>query len=209
MFAEEFLPAALDGDVRAAAARMIAGHDGLLYFFFRPARTIGAEAAASAASSAATNFARRALSMFFHSLDSRAMVFFGALPASFMARRAASVPWPERTFISFPAAAAFVASPSRSAARFVAVLARARGRRAAAFLRAGGFRAEARRLTGARRRGGAGVGSVEVSLSATFHLQELLRARYRPQKAGLFLLRGSAKSRRVSHLPQSSIPPAA
>src|SRR6185295_4694886 len=140
----------------------------LLYFFFMPARTIGAEAAARAASSAATNFARRALSMLFHSFDSRAMVFFEAVPASFMARRAASVPWPERTFISFPAAAAFVASPSRSAARLPAVLARERGRRAAVFLRAGGFRADARRLTGARRRGAGAAGegcSVEVSLS--------------------------------------------
>jgi hypothetical protein len=51
------------------------------YFFMR-LRTIGAEAAARAASSAATNWTRRRVSMPSHSFVSRPIVFFEAVPAS-------------------------------------------------------------------------------------------------------------------------------
>jgi len=56
-------------------------HRAVCHFFMR-LRTIGAEAAASAASSAATNLARRRLSMPSHSFVSLPIVFFEAAPAS-------------------------------------------------------------------------------------------------------------------------------
>src|ERR1700693_4331391 len=133
-------------------------------------RTIGAEAAARAASSAATNWARRRVSMPFHSFVSRPIVFFEAAPASGRARLAASVPCPERVFSPFPADAARAARLSRSAARLSVVAARARGRREAFFRLAGDLRTEALRFAVARRRAVAAAGEgccVEVSLSVT------------------------------------------
>ena len=72
---------------------------------------MGAEAAASAARSAATNCARRFTSMPFHSRVSRSMVLFDAVPACPSARRAEATPSPEAAASVTPAWLALSAKP--------------------------------------------------------------------------------------------------
>ncbi len=79
------------------------------YFFFIRLRTSGAEAAASAVSNAATNRTRRVVSIFFHSLVRRSIVFFEAVPAFPSAPRARSTPRPERVASVTPAPAVLFA----------------------------------------------------------------------------------------------------
>src|SRR5580765_3691827 len=104
------------------------------HFFKRP-RTIGADAAASAARSAATNWARRVESIPSHSFVSRRIVRRDVAPTSFQAFRAAPAPLPERTRISLPAPAARAARSSSRLAKELGEAAGARPLRAGAFLR--------------------------------------------------------------------------
>src|SRR5262249_61861451 len=85
------------------------------YLFFSWLRTIGAEAAASAARSAATNCARRRLSIPFHSRVIRATAFFEAISALPYVRRAPEIPSSPITAIWLPAPAALRGTPHRRA----------------------------------------------------------------------------------------------